>query len=353
MVKAFYESIHYESLRERRIRRSALGGNITFSDSHPVARDGILDYFETTSFERVGILRGEYLLHAAGLLLVDLRGVLTSACLPPEDWSAAHALAMQSVEPTMTSQIRLLLENSDQLPFAENPPVFCDPYPLNYFHFSLELIPRMRHFAEYARAPLVMEHNSLSRPFQRDLLSRVASGMEYFPVGRGIRVRDPILAHGGMSEEGIFWLRRASGISAMPGRRKIYICRAATGTRTTSGGGISESVGFQTLLRDFGFETVDFGNGEHGVAAQVAMLEGAGLILSAHGAALTNLAFLNPKLTVVEVMGSRTSRACFMHIAATLGFDYHGIFSSTYDEQSDIVVDLDELRDELRRRLPV
>jgi capsular polysaccharide biosynthesis protein len=101
------------------------------------------------------------------------------------------------------------------------------------------------------------------------------------------------------------------------------------------------------LLGDFGFETVEFGDGEHGVAAQVAMLEGVGLILSAHGAALTNLAYLQPELNVVEIMGPRTQSALFMHVAAMLGFRYHGIFCSEYDARHDLIVDLDELRDAL------
>jgi hypothetical protein len=95
------------------------------------------------------------------------------------------------------------------------------------------------------------------------------------------------------------------------------------------------------------WKPVDFGAGEHVVAAQVAMLEGVGLVLSAHGAALTNLAYLQPELKVVEIIGAHTRTACFMHLASMLGFRYHGIFASECDDQSDIVVDLDELRDAL------
>jgi hypothetical protein len=36
-----------------------------------------------------------------------------------------------------------------------------------------------------------------------------------------------------------------------------------------------------------------------------------------------------------------------MHVAAMLGFRYHGIFSSAYDARQDLIVDLDELRDAL------
>jgi capsular polysaccharide biosynthesis protein len=148
-----------------------------------------------------------------------------------------------------------------------------------------------------------------------------------------------------MSEEGVNWLREASGLSARPGARRVYVRRNAQGTRMRPGGGLSESEGFQALLRDYSFETIDFGNGDRNVAEQVAMLEGAGFILAAHGAALTNLAYLGAGVKVIEIIGSTTESACFMHLADIVGLTYHGISSTAYDERDDIVVDLDELRD--------
>jgi hypothetical protein len=355
MVKAFYQSIHYEVLHERKVRRSPIGSNITFSEGDLAARTGVLGYFEEMSIERAGILHGEYLLHWSGLMLVDRKGVMTAGCISHEDHSASQHVDAASKLPQFTAHIRELLENWDQLQSVNNLPVLCDPYSKNYFHFSLEMVPRARYFPDDGQKMMIMSMDSLTRPFQRDLLTHSLSGMSFLPLSNSIRVRDPILAHDSLSDDGILWLRQASGLSANSGQRRIYIRRGSNGTRSSPGGGISESSGFEMLLRDFGFETVDFGDGENGVAAQVAMLEGVGLILTAHGAALTNLAYLNPKLTVIEVMGPMTPCACFMHVAATLGFEYHGLFSSTYDFRSDIVVDLDELYDVLRQKvsLPV
>jgi capsular polysaccharide biosynthesis protein len=208
------------------------------------------------------------------------------------------------------------------------------------------MIPRLRGFA--GEAMVVMTSDSLSRPFQRDLVTRTLAARRVLPLQGALRLRDPVLAHDGMSEEGVLWLRATAAIAARPGGRRIYIRRSAQGTRPTAGGGLSESAGLRTLLRDFDFETIDFGDGELGVAAQVAKLDGAGLILAAHGAALTNLAYLDRGLKVIEIIGARTQSACFMHLAAVLGFEYRGIFSDAYDEGLDIVVDRDELRDVLR-----
>lgn len=351
MVKAFYQSIHYETLRERKVTRGPLRSNMSFSDRHPAARDSILDYFDEMSNERVGILHGEYLLLYGGLLLSDRKGLLTSACMSLEDHSFAKFMASKSEQPETVAHTRAMLDIWDRLPAVHDMPVFTDPYANNYYHFSLELIPRLRYFASTGHDKIIITKELLSRPFQRDLLMHTLADMTCQPLEVVARVYNPILAHDTMSNEGIFWLRQASGIAARPGNRRIYIRRSSRGTRVEAGGGIAETAAFQALLQDLNFETVDFGSGEHGVAAQVAMLEGAGVILSAHGAALTNLAYLNPDLTVIEVMGSRTARACFMHVAAVLGFQYHGIYSTDYDDRSDILVDPDELRDVLRARI--
>jgi hypothetical protein len=346
MVKAFYQSIHYEPLRERKLRRGPPGPNIAFSNADPAARTRLFDHFEEMSIERVGVLRGDYLMHHSGLLLAERNGALTMSSMSQEDIPFAQHLLNEARRPDLGTQINALAEEWDQLPVVDNLPLLCDPYSKNYFHFSLEMAPRLRF---YERAEMViMTPDSLKHPFQRDLATRMMPMKRILPLHWGLRVRDPILAHDSLSEEGIFWLREAARLSARPGARRLYIRRNGGGTRLTPGGGLSETDGFWALLRDFDFETVDFGNGEHDVAAQVAMLDGAGLILSAHGAALTNLAYLHPDIKVIESIGARRPSACFMHLAAVLGFAYHGMFSSTCDEAHDIAVDLDELRDALR-----
>ena len=345
MFKAFYQSDGYEALRDHRVPRSPPNANITFSATHPAARDGILGYFNERSIERVGVLHGEYLLNEGGQLLVDRQGAMIAASVSLESLAVTHFLAKDFARPELQEHVRTMLGMWDEIPMAHGLPLLTDPYSSNYYHFSLELMPRLRYFSGADQGTFIMTRQSLSRPFQRDLGKRVFSDRKFLALNGSIRVRDPVLAHDSMSEEGISWLREASQISAQPGKRRLYLRRGATGTRAYPGGGLSHSPPFETLLRDFGFETIDFGNGELGVAEQIAMLEGAGVILAAHGAALTNLAYLNRNLTVVEVFGPRTWSGCFIHVAATLGFEYRGLFSDVHDERSDIVVDLDELND--------
>jgi len=187
------------------------------------------------------------------------------------------------------------------------------------------------------------QHTLATTSFRRILLIKLSAVGDVVHTG-AVRVRNPLLGHETMSEEAVKWLRAATGIRAFPGRRNIYVRRSATGTRTVGGGAISESADFLALLREFAFEIVEFGDGERTIEAQVALLNDARLLLAAHGAALANLAYLNPPLAVVEIVGLRTARAVFMHLSSMLGLRHEAVVSSDYDPQGNIVVDVAALR---------
>ena len=73
------------------------------------------------------------------------------------------------------------------------------------------------------------------------------------------------------------------------------------------------------------------------------MLDGASVVLAAHGAGLTNLAYVRAPVRVVEVVGRAGLSSSFMRISTTLGLDHHAIISDELDDDGDIVVDCDEL----------
>jgi capsular polysaccharide biosynthesis protein len=321
------------------------------SDRFPAMRDLLLGEYRRPTVERLGILHGDYVLLGNGTVLVDPEGSLTVTC---SELGASVAAGICET-PDLKRCISNVVSSMDSLILLPNCVILTDPWADNYFHFSLSVLPRLRHFESVGPIQPVMPPSHRSRPFQLDLLERTLRGVSPWPISASVRVRDPILAHDGdqVCRAGARWLSPATGIAARPGRRRVYVRRSAGGTRLMPGGAISESPGFLALLRDFGFETIEFGSGQHSVAAQVAMLEGAGVVLAAHGASQTNLAYLRPDLLVIEVFGALQLNACFMRMCAWLGFDYHGILSAAYDEAWNIIVDPDELRDVLRARLRI
>jgi hypothetical protein len=349
MAVPFYDSAQYQALRHVEVPVGPPGGNITLSDRVPEIRDLLLDEFQRVAPERLGVLHGEYLLLGNGTVLVDRGGGLTVTCSKLGAPVAAGACDLPEIKPLVDESRR----QWDTLYRLERCVVFTDPWADNYFHFSMSVLPRLRHFDQSGSIRPVLPETHRQLRFQQDLLARTLRGASPWPLSSSICVRDPILAHDGDQgcRSAALWLGRATGLSARPGNRRIYIRRSAGGTRIHAGGGLSETPEFLALLRDFNFETVEFGNGGTDVATQVAMLDGAGLILAPHGASQTNLAYLSPDLTVIEVFGLAHINACFMRLSAWLGFEYHALSSATYDPAANIVVDMDELRDALHARL--
>ncbi len=111
------------------------------------------------------------------------------------------------------------------------------------------------------------------------------------------------------------------------------------------GGDLIQSSEFEDFLKAHNFETITFGSGELSVRQQVGLLDGANVILCAHGAALTNIVYLKPPVSIIEVISPLTPRAVFMHIASTLGFKYYGLFNENVDAENNILVGRDELEE--------
>jgi capsular polysaccharide biosynthesis protein len=179
----------------------------------------------------------------------------------------------------------------------------------------------------------------LSKPAIADLLRRTMGQRRLIPQTGAVKVVDPFLAHDLMSDDSICWLRANSHLHVGRGDRRVYIRRSAQTARSVRSGGISETAAFRRFLADYGFEILEFGDGELTAQEQVMKLDGCSIIISAHGAALTNLVYLDPPTTVIEIFGPYTSRPMYMHICATLGLNYYGVVSFECDAANDIIVD--------------
>jgi capsular polysaccharide biosynthesis protein len=242
---------------------------------------------------------------------------------------------------TIRCEIR---DNWDSWPVFTDVAILSDAHRTNYYHFSLEMLPRLRFLgARYDR--VIVPAFYLLKPFVADLLGRTTGDRTLIPQTGVIRVIDPFLAYDTMSDDSIYWLRKACNLRGGRGHRRVYIRRSSRRARTAKGGGVCEDAPFRRFLQEYGFEVLDFGDGEQTVQEQVMKLNGCSVVVAAHGAGLTNLVYLDPPLTVIEIFGRYTIRSMYVHICATLGFSYYGIGSVDYDEANDIIVNCDEIRD--------
>jgi capsular polysaccharide biosynthesis protein len=139
-----------------------------------------------------------------------------------------------------------------------------------------------------------------------------------------------------VTQAGIHWLRNRTGLRAERGNRLIHITRRSSQTGRV-GGCIEETPEFLAFLTRHGFESVDFGEGDVSVSDQVARLAGARVILSAHGANLTNIAYVAEGVSVIEVMPYFWTYFSHMQVSCAAGLNHHAVICHDVTEGQNMV----------------
>jgi capsular polysaccharide biosynthesis protein len=340
-IANFPESRNFLAAVDRRVPRPALPDRVTVRGGTPQDRARLLAYFNQTSLERAGILQGDYLLLPDLHLIVDANGVCLKLNTAWEDYHGAYALERCYSEFNLRAAIDGLMPRWHAWPHIARPAILSDLYLRNYFHCSLELIPRLRLIPP--DATLLIHEGMLETRFQANLLALSMGTRRAVPVRSPMRVTDPLCVHDRLCSDGIRFLHEATGLRATPGTRRLYLRRAGKNTRYHAGGGIAETPDFLSLLQHHGFETIEFGAGARSVAEQVRMLDGAAIVLAPHGAALTNIAYLTPPVSIVEIMGPAAARPLFMHVSAVLGFGHHVLYTDRADTAGNLLPDMEAL----------
>lgn len=126
---------------------------------------------------------------------------------------------------------------------------------------------------------------------------------------------------------------------ALPER--IYVRRAGAGRR-----GVADEGRIARLLADLGVTAVDPGEGPLGL--QRRRFASARLIVAAHGAALSALAWCRPGATLIELIPTARPNALFIHLAHQAGVRHVALLCPPAldggDSHGDLRVDLDQLR---------
>lgn len=317
------------------------GQDVEIHSQTPLLHGRLIADFDRMMFERVGIMMGEYIALDEGLFLMDRQGTCISINFPWDSALLAQMPYLTVNQPNFWIHRQSLIDNWDAIPKIENGTVFSHIYFSNYYHFTFELLQSARLMAGYGVDKVIMPPPILEQLFQRDLMARALGETGVIRGGRPIRMVDPVVTQTYQSPEGLWWLRRTMTFSARPGRKRYYIRRETQTKRR--GNNISESPAFLAFLDRHGFTGIDFGNGEKAVAEQIAMLDGAAVIIAPHGAGLTNIAYLDAPLTLIEVFSRAVLSASFMQLAINLGFAYRGIICEEVGEDEGMVVDIDLL----------
>lgn len=345
----FFMRKNFVGERGRWITGSIDNSRIKIHCRDPLLHDRYLSYLDYARVDRQGQLMGEYLV-VNDFMLLDRRGITT----------IINTDLVGHLEPHFKSDNYVAFANSavehwDAIPVAAaNAPIMSVAFSWNYYHYTLWFLDLFRRYENLAAEVMVVPHTCMRQPYQLELLKRA---MLRAPVPRTllrapspmeqlVKVVDPFVASTHTVAESVAWIRANMGYSASAGGRRVYVRRS--GGRKF--GGMVEDDAFRAILAEFGFETIEFGGGELSIDQQVRLLDGAGLILAAHGANLTNIIYLHGAATIVEILPLFIESlwpACYMEICDLLGFDYVGVAATRYDRQLQFTVDHDLLRQAL------
>ena len=307
----------------------------------------LLSGLQALDTDLVGVMQGEYALTPDGLLLMNSSGVWFSINYPFDTDLAANNPKDKVNTDWLRTLREKIIDNWDRYPVVESPLPMSTVWN-NYYHYTFDFVTKLRLAEPFGVKQVIIPEELFQRRYQVSLLQR-ALGSREIVLADVMRVRNPIIAECVQSRASLTWLRETMKIDAPPGRKRYFVRR--TQARMRIGNNLAPTPELLALLQRYGFEIVDFGSGELTVEEQVAQLSEAEIVLSPHGAGLTNLAYLNPPLTVIEVFSYGLIFSGFLQIAMQLGFRYYGVLEQRVDAVGDVVVDVEELDRILRECL--
>lgn len=212
------------------------------------------------------------------------------------------------------------------LPIAEPTAVLAVPGGSGYFHWMLDLLPRIA-LLRHANQPVKrLITNPVSYGFQRETLQRLAPpASEQLPAAanRHYALRHAVLPSrpslmGNPPRWACEFLREhflPEHGSAEYRPARLYISRDDAGWRRVENE--SEIV---KSLRQRGFERIVLG--ERTVREQAELFRRAKVIVASHGGGLTNLVFAEPGTKVLEFFPGRAVNVCYWALANIRELDY-------------------------------
>jgi len=194
------------------------------------------------------------------------------------------------------------------------------PYATNYYHWTYEALPILRHVAHLdlpidnylvaRRSPFVVSSlakfgihpDSIIEVSDQELLCETL----YTTTTQTSMIPNPM---------DVNWISGQLSQKAKKDQRRIYLSREDAGWR-----GIENENQVINLLKGFGFESLTLS--KMSVEDQIETFSSASCVISAHGAGLTNLAFCKQGVKVLEIFPPRWTPLCYAAVAQYIGADY-------------------------------
>lgn len=217
----------------------------------------------------------------------------------------------------------------------------------SYFHWLIDALPRTRH-VNLARFDLI--YSPLGKTYHTETLDRLgiaperrleATAQSHFAC-RELTASSPLpLCH--IDRDDLAYLRDLFAAPAGKPERRLYISRADAWRRR-----ITNEEELLATIEPLGFERVTVDGLT--IAEQATLASQAEIILTGHGAALTNLIFAPPGCKVIELFASNYMFDYFEHLAALCGLEYHSHISPVADDNPEHPLEMETFRREVVKR---
>ena len=243
---------------------------------------------------------------------------------------------------------------------TKTPSVVFDYWYKGYFHWMTEALPRILYLKKLGNDFIPVVPNDAATPFiQKTLLPFDFDSLGWIKPGEYLFARKALLVRhtaptGNCNEDLIRELRTlfrryfAGAIAAHPVDR-IYVSRLRSNRRRV----INEG-DVSALLREFGFVTLYFE--DYSFEKQVQLTANAAMLISIHGAGLTNMLFMNAQTSVLEFRPKDDhTNLCYFALASALDLNYYYQFGepeqNTKSIHDDLFIDLAKLKENVERML--
>ena len=240
------------------------------------------------------------------------------------------------------------------------PSVVFDYWYKGYFHWMTEVLPRILYLKKFGSDFIPVVPDATDAPFIRKTLLPFdfkeyvwIKPDEYLFARKALLVRHTAPT-GNYNEDLIRELRTlfrkyfVSAITAYP-VDKIYISRLRTSRRRV----INEEA-ISALLGEYGFLTLYFE--DYSFEEQVRLAANAGMLISIHGAGLTNMLFMKAQTSILEFRPKDDdTNLCYYALASALDLNYYYQFGEPEQKaksiHDDLYIDVVKLRENVERML--
>jgi capsular polysaccharide biosynthesis protein len=226
----------------------------------------------------------------------------------------------------------------------------------NYFHWFTEAVPKLYCFLNNGEKPIILLPSNHALPFQKRSLEILGFSYKYFS-GKGLVCNNVYLPfrlapssaqyNPTVLKQIVSKLKSGVVLDINKGER-IYVTRAKAQKRKI----INESE-VLLIMKALGFVVIYFE--DYNLDEQISIMHHTKILVSMHGAGLTNIMFCNSGVSVFElILKNQIMDKCYFNLSNAMDLKYYYQFCESDNDlndyhSADIFVDLNELEENLQK----